>query len=210
MTATKTKERPILFSAPMVRAILAGRKTQTRRIVKPQPIWVGEPGVPFKTVDANPKGIIGCPYGSRGERLWLRETFTIDSFGAGVAQIRYDADNSRGPACGISDRKMPNRTGKVPSIHMPRHASRIILEVTEVRVERLRYIECKPEDARDEGIEKIGSDAYGPKYKDYSGENRKTLTAVGSFKSLWKSINGEDSWQHNPWVWVVSFKRADQ
>jgi len=161
----KTKERPIIFSGEMVRAILAGRKTQTRRVVKPQPIYGGEVGIFNRMMTArdgegypgpdefgffNEDQCIKCPYGQPGDRLWVRETFDIDSFGAGVAQIRYRADNSRGMPHVVSDSKLSGNSRCVSSIHMPRHCSRITLEVVDVRVERLLKITEK--DAIAEGV----------------------------------------------------------
>lgn len=87
------KERPILFSGPMVRAILDGSKTQTRRVINPQPVWVGEPSIPFKTDDCDPKGIINCPYGLVGDRIWVRETWADVNTPEGPA-ICYRSDGS--------------------------------------------------------------------------------------------------------------------
>lgn len=204
------KERPILFSGPMVRAILEGRKTQTRRIVKPQPpddwspiaVERYHPAVEDKDgmLDAGPE-IFGaysedrgykCPYGGPGDRLWVRESFSIESFGAGVAQIRYKADNARGNKAGVSDRKLPNRCGSVPSIHMPRHCSRITLELTDVRVELLQKI--SESDACSEGVMLSTPDEQ---------------TFYGQFRVLWESINGKGSWSMNPFVWVLEFRRLE-
>ncbi|MDC8446071.1 MAG: hypothetical protein LV471_09135 [Nitrosomonas sp.] len=184
-----TKERPILFSVPMVRAILDGRKTQTRRVVKPQPLFVADPNVPFKTASCDPKGIINCPYGKPCDRLWVRETFAIidDESGYGSAYIEYKASCDK-----------PERIIWKPSIHMPRWASRILLEVTNVRVDKLRDI--SEEDAMAEGY--ISTAIVNDAGDDYTGEY-----AAEAFRTLWKSpINGQGSWDLNPWVWVVEFK----
>lgn len=189
------KERPILFSAPMVRAILAGNKTQTRRVMKPQPAWIGEPSVPFKTPDADPKGIIACTYGQPGDRLWVRESTKMRPFFPGSDAIcgAYSADdepvlNEQGfdlawwyskPAC--------------PSIHMPRWACRIVLEIVGVRVERLN--EISQADTVAEGMRAN----TGPWVHH----------TIADFRQLWGEINGKDSWDSNPWVWVVEFKRID-
>jgi hypothetical protein len=178
------KERQILFSAPMVRAILDGSKTQTRRAVKPQPLWIAEPSIPFKTPDADPKGIIRCPHGQPGDRLWVRETF-FDATKLNELRVLYRADDDR------------SRFGWTPSIYMPRWASRITLGVTGVRVERLQDI--SEEDALSEGVH-AGSWEYE------NGEG--TESAKESFECLWESINGIGSWESNPWVWVVEFKRV--
>jgi len=126
-------ERPIIFSTDSVESILDGRKIMTRRVIKPQPIWVGDPYVPFKTQDADPKGIIDCPYGKPGDLLWVRETWRPEQDG----EISFKADFScDGPW--------------KPSIHMPKKCARIWLKVTGVRVERLQDI--SELDAGKEGI----------------------------------------------------------
>ena len=192
------KERPILFSAPMVRAILSGAKTQTRRVVKqdreglldckPTPAW-----------DAFWQ-CVACPYGQPGDRLWVRETFGDCTPGADAVVgtkwerpwYRADADDygllghdGEGPVY-VEDVRWR------PSIHMPRWASRILLEITDVRVERVQDISDR--DARDEGAEHIG---------DCEG------AYVAGFRRLWEAINGDDSWAENPWVWVVTFRRVE-
>lgn len=215
---TAAKERPILMNAEMVRAVLDGRKTQTRLIVKPQPPgdapkriaceWYepivvrnheqvpGDPVFGFSSEDDGWK----CPFGGPGSRLWVRESFDIESFGAGVAQIRYKADGKRGPNQGISDQKLPNRCGGVPSIHMPRHASRITLEITSVRVERLQEISEK--DAKAEGV----SEEFETTVADFIAGKPVHPTFKIGFKHLWKSINGPGSWDANPFVWVIEWK----
>jgi hypothetical protein len=210
MTCTATTseiiERPVLFNAQMVRAILDGRKTQTRRLMNPQPeigmlirgpvlyepvvIRNGDerPGKPiFGCYDDDGEWGVRCPLGAPGDRLWVRESFEIESFGAGVAQIRYKADEQRGPTAGVSDRKLPNRLGGVNSIHMPRHCSRLTLEVIDVRIERLQKITEK--DAFAEGVHLHTDDTTSP---------------VRSFRTLWDSLYG--NWDDNRWVWVVEFK----
>ena len=181
------KERPIIFSGPMVRAILDGRKTQTRRAVKPQPLWVASPGVPFKTMDADPKGTINCPYGQPGDRLWVREShyMILQTHDGGAGAVEYRADYCDELASGIRWR---------PSIHMPRSASRITLEVVSVRVERLD--EISEEDAKAEG------------YKSQSIMENPDAGRLW-FRDLWESINGPGSWAKNPFVWVVEFKRVE-
>lgn len=196
------KERPILMSAPMVRAILAGTKTQTRRVVKPQPSWVADPFVPFKSDDADPESIILCPYGQPGDRLWVRENFSgpwcmetqdgsaavpPSKWGLG-SRIWYWADGE--PSYG-------DWTRPRPSIHMPRWASRITLEVTGVRVERLQDISVA--DAIAEGVNI---------HPDHHGKPRESIySAVEAYRDLWEQINGPGSWDANPLVWVVEFER---
>lgn len=205
---SQVKERPILFSAPMVRAILEGRKTVTRREVKKQaaldclaagfePAFLALPG----NADL-------CPYGKPGDRLWVRESWQADSQVDCVAPrelshgepIRYPADwDFRQPGCAMI------RPGKIrPSIHMPRWASRILLEITGVRVERLQDI--TEDQAKAEGVRlytdhaELGDWWHVEGIETYSADPRK------SFELLWSSVGGD--WQANPWVWVVEFKRV--
>ena len=198
------KEHQILFNAPMVRALLDGSKTQTRRVVKPQPEWIGQSGV------LSYRGRVGlphalCPYGQLGDRLWVRETWARDDEDGGLC---YRADIGKGGDADDWDR---NRLDGVPrfrwrpSIHMPRAASRITLEITGVRVERLQDI--SEEDARAEGANPI---------PDPCDHARRACAEIGcsgplpysvGFASLWQNINGLDSWASDPWVWVVEFRR---
>lgn len=227
------KERPILFSAPMVRAILEGRKTQTRRVVKLQPdrVWPDEV-TPHWNVGGNrtlpgASNPIRCPYGVPGDRLWVRETIQVvrptDWEGAYIESVEvwdgklptaapgkpwrtwYGADlfgTDEDPAIigrAKKDQMVPRWR---PSIYMPRWASRITLEVTDVRVERLQDI--SEEDAKAEGIER----SKGGQWLDYESDGRGCVySAVNGFHSLWDSINGPGAWSENPWVWVLSFKR---
>lgn len=202
------KERPILFSAPMVRAILEGRKTMTRRICKPQPQvntvsgWsIHESdltGKWFRTMSGIVYPLFPCPYGITGDHLWLKETFSRCACDAclkawpkqGPHGVTYVATYS-GPS-GIVVR---------PSIFMPRWASRITLEITNVKVEHLQDI--SEEDARKEGVSAwMQTDDFpGLSYSDpHPG-------ARGVFSKLWESIYGEDSWDLNPWVWAILFRR---
>lgn len=218
---SNVKERPILFTAPMVRAFLEGRKTQTRRVVKPQPLWVADPSVPFKTQDADPKGIINCPYGQPGDRLWVRETWVLGRASRDDGNRDYHARWTK-PR---SDLKQPvlYRANELfndadhkwkPSIYMPRWASRITLEITGVRVERLQDIseadamaegcrcdECKR--CNGTGIEQSG-DHKGSGCEDCSGEGK--IKCSSNYRTLFESINGAGSWAKNPWVWVIEFK----
>jgi hypothetical protein len=199
-TAIETKERPILFSGEMVRAILDGRKTQTRRIVKPQPagLWgsTGKVfGHTFSGVLEGPKDHYWvCKYGQPGDRLWVRETFTV----CADSNIFYRADGKPDPWDGVEWK---------PSIHMPRRASRITLEITGVRVERLNDI--SEEDAISEGTENRSDLAWG--HGGQGNDMARWAVEHGhryGFLHLWESINGEGSWALNPWVWVVEFKRV--
>ncbi|HCF4493217.1 TPA: hypothetical protein NIE91_000203 [Pseudomonas aeruginosa] len=223
------KERPILFTGPMVRAILEGRKTVTRRVMKPQPDFLGsmvDPNTPFKTLDAGLHARITCPYGEPGDRLWVRETWHVGkphdktapadilapllAEGRGIT-VLYTAGGwqSVGPAgreepIYPDDQPLPDWAGKGrPSIHMPRWACRILLEITAVRVERLQDI--SEEQALAEGVRGEPCDHARQACADIScwGD-----TAKGAFGFLWESLNGEGSWAANPWVWVVEFKRV--
>jgi len=196
---SKPKERPILFSGPMVRAILDGRKTQTRRVVKNQE-WYnlkGEYGDRLRSVDR-------CPYGTAGERLWVRETWTPDHAPfyphfpvAYRADAGFDYErNERGETYSPEQKAwFPYRWR--PSIHMPRIASRITLEITGVRVERLQDI--SESDAIAEGVSNDMPIAW------QTGDD----TPRGMFGELWESINGPDSWAANPWVWVIEFRKLE-
>jgi hypothetical protein len=179
------KERPILFSAPMVRALLDGRKTQTRRIVKHRPTMIEVDGV---TVHGKKQK---CPYGQAGDRLWVRETWQLFPRIEGASRIYYRA-SCTAPSV-LDDWRW------TPSIHMPRWASRILLEVTAVRVERLQAISRA--DAAAEGICFPEGEPKPPGYRcdRWPEEN---------FAGLWDSINGAGAWAANPWVWVVEFRRA--
>lgn len=195
------KERPILFSAPMIRAILDGRKTQTRRVVKPQPSRIGALG-PI----ANER-TVRCPFGQLGDRLWVREAWALTkaydrlpvsekSPGGWKNVVRRRADE-------VHEGALLDWGRWRPSMHMPRWASRITLEITGVRVERLQDIASA--DARKEGIEcheKDGTEWFHAAGRDYH-------IAKLAFFGLWDSINGNRApWASNPWVWVIKFKRV--
>lgn len=213
------KERPILFSTSMVRALLSGAKTQTRRAIKRQP--------PAHVVDfcrfRNPKGdglahfgfdpikrelqdwFAVCPYGQPGDRLWVRETFSPispqDPTYNGGRPIEYDYSATYKHGDRLGDSLGIKKVWK-PSIHMPRAASRITLEITGVRVERLQGITA--DDAMAEGIVRL---PYGGYAADTDGRHYHAASAWYSYGSLWEAINGAGSWEANSWVWVVEFKR---
>jgi hypothetical protein len=241
ISADRVTERPILFSAPMVRAILDGRKTQTRRVVKraaldaigfctdradEQPAESADLGLFYDRPDVeDSRGLmrtakhpewlvfnaeypdegslpIGQGYGAVGDRLWVRETWAMNpvrTFGVmkprGPADCVYRADGTTAVS--------PGDFLWTPSIHMPRAASRITLEITGVRVERLREISGAGAEA--EGVfahvapyslDKVFRDQRGPRAIEYFGQ-------------LWTKINGPASWAANPWVWVIEFKRIE-
>ena len=238
------KERGMIFNGEMVRAILDGRKTQTRRIVK------GTDGaVKFcKEWDINGKevfvvlgekdhtgmnpvlGAISCPFGAVGDRIWVRETWATLGNEDGCC-IDWEGNLCKGDersAARIYRASCEQRPGDYglwsipddaywkphtkehkfegawrPSIHMPRWASRILLEITDVRVERLNSI--SQEDAQAEGLELTG---WRPTYSD-PDSGGEVLTPYDNFAQLWESIYGEESWKANPWVWVIEFKRVE-
>ena len=181
-----SNERPIIFSAPMVRAILEGRKSMTRRIVKFNDSGrVKLNGKQWHIED--PDAINGCPYGTVGDRLWVKETFmgTKDC-------LSYRATDPRQVIEFGFDRW-------TPSIYMPRWASRITLEIVSVRVERVR--EISGPDCIAEGVNKLTRVDDGPPLGGNPWREQKA-----AFRSLWQSINGPGSWDLNPYVWAISFK----
>ena len=211
---------PILFSTPMVSAIIEGRKTMTRRVMKKQPTdnykllgydedgCMGEGKVGYCCFESENDILnIKCPYGKVGDVPWVRETFYEDAWG----NFYYKAD--------------AEQTVKwKPSLFMPKAACRIFLEITDIRVERLQDI--KIEDIRAEGIapqivehRELWTKHFGDtpavnfwESESFFGDYQKKIEAAEkeAFGTLWKSINGEDSWNQNPWVWVVSFKRIEK
>jgi hypothetical protein len=170
------KEHPILFSTPMVQAILEGRKTQTRRIVKPQPKLHDENNWPWKITDKNGPEPYDCPYGQPGDVLWVRETFSIY-----LDAYLFKSTNT-----------IFKGVKWKPSIHMPKDVAQIWLQITEVKVELVQNI--SNEDVIAEGVKAdIATDH--PRGVHYT-----------AFSDLWIKINGNGSWISNPWVWVVKFK----
>ncbi|EEA4684444.1 hypothetical protein DKF87_16755 [Salmonella enterica subsp. enterica serovar Newport] len=199
----------------MVRAILEGRKTQTRRVlatyqdaVKFCPEWdVNGKQIFIVLGEKDHTGMnpvitaIPCPFGQPGDRVWVRETFRVHSRATDVATLVYRASvrNSwteqthRVPVAVCNKPATPEKW--TPSIHMPRWASRITLEITDVRVERLR--DLSEEDAKSEGIiPSAGGVLPGWEYRI-------------NFRDLWMDIYGTDNWEANPWVWVIEFKRVE-
>lgn len=194
------KSRPILFSAPMVRALLGDTKTQTRRIATlTAGGHVKEPGGHLRWHPADPEAVLACPYGQPGDQLWVRETWA-----EGIHQLA-DVDHWAYAADHFGIQQRLGERWK-PSIHMPRAASRITLEITGVRLERLQDI--SEADAIAEGIEFFNAD-HECGCRNYMDATRKdwTLTPRDSFKTIWQSLNGLDSWDLNPRVWVIEFRR---
>ncbi len=208
-TKTAIKERPILFSGPMIRAILEGSKTQTRRVIKPQPesdinaVWFDE-AWQWATTDSRRQ----CPYGEPGDQLWVREKWGITAAehrcGFEIHQplkgcydiLRRDVQLSYHYA---ATDKHPDMRWR-PSIHMPRSASRLLLEVTDVRAERVQDI--REPDAVAEGCEKVD---------DKTAAKFAVPGPLFRFSQLWDSINKKPghSWRDNPWVWAVTFRRIE-
>ena len=216
------KERPILFTGSMVRALLDGSKTQTRRIMKNPPTpsehfpWLGVkslrgPGH-FVYPNALRQILSECPYGQIGDRLWVREKFQ-PLYAEGYEFRSVDWDTGKGYAIsypatdGIHEYIDPDdniTSACKPSIHMPRWASRILLEIVSVRVERLQDI--SEADSLAEGVL--------PEPCDHSRRSCEEIgcygdTAKAAYRGLWEQINGPSSWEANPWVWVVGFRRID-
>lgn len=234
------KEHPILFSGAMVRAILAGEKTQTRRLIglssfkpseTPGYAWTFRGRAPVRSVAQqlrHPRGcwqdlhhdalLKLCPYGGPGDRLWVRETWAKvhgEDGPDGTPNVVFRAHDSSSRLTGVDRYGRPRLVcGWRPSIHMPRWASRLTLEVTEVRVERLQSITWL--DARAEGIPEVTfvpDDGFPPSLGYAAGENDGKCPLhtrpIDAFRQLWDSINGERaSWASNPWVWAISFRRV--
>ena len=188
-------ERPIIFSAPMVRAILAGAKTQTRRVAKLKPwhqIEERDDGTPWPWMyddDRASDHWVPCPHGQPGDRLWVRECWGFEK--------RTEDDPRLEPVATYrvddAEHIFPVNRWR-PSIHMPRHLSRITLEITGVRVERLQDI--SEADTVAEGIP--------------AGEVSPDDAGRFAYRVLWESLHGPNSWDANPWVWVIEFKRLNQ
>jgi len=219
--------KPILFSTPMVQAILEGKKMKTRRIIKPQPDPEGDaPGhVPRALGNEDDWGkwywdtaegeriLKFCPFGFVGDILWVREMF----FNNGD-EVVYRAN---GTCCEQFEQCECNEVGKPkwkPSIFMPKEACRMFLKIKSVRVERLQDITNN--DALAEGIQSFTKDNISFKYgldgwtwsytMDVKGRPTMEDKAWKAFANLWGQINGPDSWNANPWVWVIEFERCDQ
>lgn len=241
------KERPILFSGAMVRALLDGSKTQTRRVVKAKPSdecpqemwphalkdiieWREQKGRWFGLMGWRSLAYADCPYGKPGDRLWVREAWRVGKphdetpprdilpplldRGKGVT-VLYEAGGWRsvGPAGREepnypANTPMPEWAGKLrPSMFMPRAFSRLTLELTDVRVERLQDI--SEADAQAEGVERDMEPC------DHIRQSCEDIGCLGqthkaSFCNLWCDLNGIPSWMKNPWVWIVEFKRIDE
>ncbi|HHX3152039.1 TPA: hypothetical protein ACU8OC_002015 [Klebsiella pneumoniae] len=220
-------ERGMIFNAEMVRALLSGRKTQTRREVKlnldiaclaTTYDWATSlaanhyQGLTEEQIQQKAESLRGvihpvildngqmvsiiCPHGKPGDRIWVRETWARYNIDQNSHDIAYRATT---PA------DWPEEGRWRPSIHMPRWASRILLEITDVRVERLNAI--SEEDARAEGI--IDGGCLNCGEPEPCGCANPEPDATDAFAYLWQSIYGQENWNANPWVWVISFKRVE-
>lgn len=258
--SNQVKERPIIFSGEMVKAILDGKKTMTRRVVKTQPrdecteiatsACFGHVEYRSTSEDRQTQSILAkikCPYGKIGDRLWVREAYTVTGWNCddGSVYIKYLADgheqyfdnetdemecaidslvasvckeldkrkvpmlNDEAYDCSLDKNKPRNRS----PMFMPRFASRILLEITDIRVERLNDI--SEADAVKEGIKEFrincSRDGIKTAYRDYSDVHNDVVTLnnpTASFRTLWDTLNEKKGypWASNPWVWVVEFK----
>jgi hypothetical protein len=213
------KTYPILFSTEMVQAILDGTKTQTRRVIKKQPDLEKHTHIKRAiTLDGKDTEVflycsgnsikaesVKCPYGQVGDVLWVRETWCLTTpFGPEEYYFGYKTSSQAEiKASEKYDYYSPDEWK--PSIHMPKEACRIFLQITNIRVERLKDISA--EDAFREGINYSYDEEEGYKYWHYI-KKKFGPSPIHSFQTLWESINGEESWEANPWVWVIEFERT--
>jgi len=212
-------ERGMIFNGEMVRALLDGRKKQTRRIIKnctvgrdqiSRFIQIGKKFIGCYPEDVPELIRECCPYGVPGDRIWVREAFRVYSRATDLATLVYKASernswteqSHRVPISVCNKPATPDKW--TPSIHMPRWASRITLEITSVRVEQLKSI--SEEEARSEGVARL-REGFWKHYQP--GWTQHQLSARGSFATLWDSIYGFGEWDRNPWVWVIEFKRIE-
>lgn len=247
MNELAIKTRPILFSTPMVKALLEGRKTQTRRIVRKPKAIIGTPsdgtwddddveiantseGYAAECRDERGDGydlMLKCPYGKPGDRLWVKETHRLVAWDEEAEMlVQYQSDNAKewcyfdGEShdeymdswerknrkyCTEENEKLYPDLDRLPwvsSLFMPRWASRITLEITDVRVQRVKDI--SEEDAKAEGVATNNLGQFLPPYPSAAG----FTTAKRAYAELWDSINGAGSWDSNPWVWALTFKRV--
>lgn len=206
------KERPILFSAPMVRSILEDRKTQTRRVMKTQYVNVAK-------LDPYTEEMLlrHCPYGQIGDRLWVKETWTGTWAQIGNdVHLAYAADGSEGCRGAPDSYVLPKAAARpgfwVTPLFMPRWASRITLEITDMRAQRLQDI--TEEDAKAEGAAEIcdlcGNSPEAEAHWACETDDDPEISHRAGFRRLWDTINGQrgHGWEVNDWVWVPTFKRV--
>lgn len=216
------EEKSILFNAEMVKAVLGGRKTQTRRAImvgRGVPLsedgaWQWSPKVCLPDEYGPREGVwwsVGnghafkCPFGKAGDRLWVRESFFVQpgiwQRHHGPQPVEYSAD--------VDDRAQLEDYDRKPSIHMPRWASRLTLGIVEVRAQKLQ--DLADSDAVAEGIERVGGRHCLSPWRNYrkgvEGEMSMDCSCPRrSFMTLWESIHGKGAWEANPWVWATTFK----
>ncbi len=204
------KQRPIIFNSDEVRAILDGRKTMMRRVIKPQfaeLVEAHDTGIAFVARGKNkwpvlaPESYVDCPYGVPGDRLWVKEThIAYEQYH--VYYFADSLDHSRDKEYGV--------TWTSP-VRMPRWASRIMLEIISIRVERLQDI--SEEDALAEGIRRIshGMDGDYFHFSQIEADPKNWCFPDDAFRELWDSVNAKLGyrWDANPWVWVIEFKREE-
>ncbi len=223
-----TRERPILMHARSINGILAGRKTQTRRIIKGPPAdWAPIVGI-YAPTKVNRAGFecpgpetygasdesycIRCAYGQPGDRLWVRETWCPATVVASTEPGREGQKNIyyRASVDAVDEKIIKGHWR--PSIYMPRAYCRLILEVTSVRAQRVQ--EISEEGVLAEGVESWDEwDAHGQDCQDYyrgATEEDIFTSPQEAFKQLWNNTNGKDAWKRNDWVWVVKFKRVEE
>lgn len=232
---TAVRERPILFSGPMVRALLDGRKTQTRRVVKLNPpadahevfFWSGEglrragwsnvsePGLWARRNgrDGYIRHVGHCPYGVPGDRLWVKETHYLTDNGdeefavyaADESEVGRHLEHVASLERAHRDIDWSRHRKLRPSIHMPRWASRLTLSITDVRVERLQDI--SEEDCLSEGLERLPPDLHARAWRGAGQPRMPGLIPhyIAAYRDIWNQINGPDSWDANPWVWAITF-----
>lgn len=198
-------ERGMIFNGEMVRALLDGRKTQTRRPVK-FPVHDKNLGCELAgnelAGELSAGNYLNSAFGKPGDRIWVRETWA--EAGASAPDLKLYRANYPEHVPSIYENVPPAEEIRwTPSIHMPRWASRILLEITDVRVERLNAI--SQEDAQAEGMELAG---WRPTYSD-PDSGGEVMTPYDNFAELWSSIYGDESWKANPWVWVIPFGRVE-
>lgn len=210
------KERPILMRGPLVRATFADEKDTTRRIIKVQPsshsmrlmrltegVKKNEGKFFWGNIDGtrNDSVYFNCPYGQNGDRLWVKETFLPKYFDDG--RTAYRADWNAKAAEYVKEPKWKS------SLFMPRNLARLLLEIIEIRVERLQDI--TEEGALAEGVDTEGDDYLRAEHAQLGGAQIEGGSpAVFAFKGLWESINGRGSWELNPWLWVIKYRRINE
>lgn len=214
------KETPMLYSRPMVQATIARRKTKTRRVIKPQPPeqFLNHGNAIAFVTDKTLNHTVHCPYGKPGDLIWVKESFyayghwtTITDNTGKRKSIFQDLTRDNFYLHQYAAEWQPKKVAKKgelgwhkrSSLFMPKRIARIWLKINDVNVQRIQDI--TPMDSEAEGIKMLSGGTFW--WQNYLNEGLPGFkSAVQSFKSLWQSINGKDSWNENPWVWVIEFK----